>query len=81
MEEVSLVYSANEMEHWAKQGKFNNPPRSYDFITQTDTVILQPDQKCELLFKFQTFREVSHALDIPSSSEVIRQRNVRIVLT
>ena len=32
MEEVSLVYSANEMEHWAKLGKMKQP-RSYDFIT------------------------------------------------
>ena len=48
-------------------------------ITSTDTVILGPGQQCELLFKFQTFREVSHAMNIQSSNEIIKQRNIRII--
>ena len=50
-QEVSMVYSSHELEHWVKEGKMAKPA-SYDFITSTDTAILGPGQKTELLFKF-----------------------------
>jgi len=40
-QEVSMVYSSHELEHWVKEGKMAKPA-SYDFITSTDTAILGP---------------------------------------
>jgi hypothetical protein len=72
-EEVTMVYSAHEFEHWVKQGKVKKP-LSYDMITSIDTVLLNPGQKIDLLFKFQTFREVSHNVNVVASPDVIKQR-------
>ena len=77
-QEVSMVYSQVELEHWARK-EIIRKPQSFDFITSTDTIILQPSQRIELLFKFQTFREASLDPNVLSSIDVIKQRSVRIV--
>jgi hypothetical protein len=79
-EEVTLVYSQHELQHWANQGKIRslNNTRS---IASPDTVLLDAGQSVELLFKFQTFREVSHSHLTAASNEIIKQRNVKLVVT
>lgn len=44
-------------------------------------VELQPKQKYELLFKFQTFREVTHSNKISASTEFIKQRHAKIEIS
>jgi hypothetical protein len=52
-----MVYSAHEFEYWANRGEVRRP-NSFEFLVSTDTIILAPGENVELLFKFQTFREV-----------------------
>lgn len=47
-------------------------------ITQSDTILLEPEEQIELLFKFQSFREASKIAKI-STPEIIVQRSIRIL--
>jgi len=80
IEEVTLVYIPNEIEQWVKKGKVKKPS-SYDLITDTNTVCLPPGESVQLLFKFQTFRDVSHSTQVPASDNIIKQRSVRLVVS
>ena len=74
---MQLVYSPHEFEHWYKQGKISKPVK-FDIITQTDTILLDPRQEVDLLFKFLTFRSASKTAKL-STHDTIVQRSIRIL--
>jgi hypothetical protein len=78
-EEVSFVHGAQELAHWVKQGKVSRP-ESYDCITSKDTIILNPGQKIDLLFKMRTYREVLSDVAEESSAAKVKQRFVKITI-
>ena len=45
-----MVYQVHELQHWEKHGKQKR--QQYDWITDKDTVLLPPDGKIDVLFKF-----------------------------
>ena len=56
--EISLVYSYEEMEYWAKLDKCKKHPNR-NTIKAMDTVHVEAGQTVELLFKCLTFRNVT----------------------
>ena len=74
--EVQLVSGASEMDHWVSLGKAQRYP-SDDSIIDGDTLFLQPGEYIELLFKFQTFREVDFEAKM-GSLDIIKPRQVKI---
>lgn len=75
-----MVHDPKEVEHWVLQKQVNRP-RNYNYIADKDLVILPPGEKIELLFKFLTFRDVSYDVNADSTAELIKERNVSIVMT
>ena len=73
--EITLVHSDTELRHWAKRGKCSDAHREINL----DTVILKPGEDVELLFKFLTFRDVSHGPIGVSGSEIVCARKCIIV--
>ena len=64
------------MDHWVSLGKASRYP-SDDSIIDGDTLCLNPGEYIDLLFKFQTFREVD--FDAPMNTlDVIKPRQVKI---
>jgi hypothetical protein len=76
IKEVQMVHQVHEHQHWEKLGKQKR--QQYDWITDKDTVLLPPDGKIDLLFKFQTTRDVSHSHLVKASCDIIKQRNIKI---
>ena len=74
--EVQLVHQVHELQHWEKLGKQKR--QQYDCITGPDAVLLPPGGKIDLLFKFQTTRDVSHSHLVKASCDIIKQRNIKI---
>ena len=77
-----MIYQKDELNHWVEQGKVE-PPRNRDFEyfdTHDGQYINLPPNGAELsvLFKFLSFRNVSHVEDVKKS---IKQRIVRIKFT
>lgn len=75
--EVQMVFSPKELEYWVKKGKVKRPA-SYECITKSDTVMLSPNQSVELLFKFQTHRDVDLSPNAIANAEYIKPRLVKI---
>lgn len=75
-DEVQLVHSSEEVEYWASLGKAKPYP-SKDCLQGPDLLILESGQTIELLFKFQTFRDVDDKVQ-RSSSDVIKTRKVEV---
>ena len=75
-----MVHDPKEVEHWVLQKQVSRP-RNYNYIADRDLVILPPGEKIELLFKFLTFRDVSYDVNVDSTAELIKERNVSIVMT
>lgn len=78
-DEVSLVYSWEEIQYWHSKGKASLYP-SESSIRQSDTLHLEPNQNCELLFKFITFRDTNEREKL-STKDIFKQREVEIVIT
>ena len=77
--EAQLVCSSHEVKFWAELGKAT--PYPHDFCIQgTDTLSLMPGEKIELLFKFQTFRDLNDLVQA-STADVIKERVVTISFT
>ena len=76
-QEVQVVTSALEIEHWVRKGKVKRPARN-DMIQENGNVLLGPGDKIDVLIKFLTFRDVSHNVNTQSSVDVVKQRNVKI---
>ena len=76
-QEVQVVSSALEFEHWVKRGKVKRPTRN-DMIQENGNVLLGPGEKIDILIKFMTFRDVSHNINTPASPDCVKQRNVKI---
>lgn len=55
--EVKMVSSQAEFQHWIDMKKCEQQPTHC--LTDKDTVLLQPTEKINLLFKFLTTREIS----------------------
>jgi hypothetical protein len=72
-----MVYSGIELEYWVKKGKVSKPG-SYDMIPEKNKVMLNPNEKIDILFKFLTFRDVSHSVNTQASPDIVKQRNVKI---
>lgn len=78
-EEVQMVYSGLEFEYWVKKGKVKKP-NTYDMVPEKNKVMLGPGEKLDALFKFLTFREVSHNVNTAASPDIVKQRNVKITI-
>jgi hypothetical protein len=74
-----MVANALEMEYWVKKGKVRKP-NSYEMIPEQGKVILGPGESIDILVKFLTFRDVSHNVNVAASPDVVKQRNVKIVV-
>lgn len=72
-----MVFSKQELDYWVGKKKVERPSR-YDCITNSDTVMLDPNQKIELLFKFHTHRDVDLSSQAVSTAEYIKPRLVKI---
>lgn len=70
-EEVSMVSNQVEYEFWVSKGKAKKP-KSYSCITNVNSVTLRANEKFDLLFKFMTYREVSHSHLVQSSGDLIK---------
>ena len=47
---------------------------------EKNKVMLGPGEKLDALFKFLTFREVSHNVNTAASPDIVKQRNVKITI-
>ena len=72
-----MISNQVEYEFYVSKGKVKKP-KSYGCITNLNSVTLRSNEKFDLLFKFCTFREVSHSHLVKSSGDLIKQRNVKI---
>mgnify|MGYP006954766482 FL=1 len=70
-QEVQVVSSALEFEHWVKRGKVKRPTRN-DMIQENGNVLLGPGEKIDILIKFMTFRDVSHNINTPASPDCVK---------
>ncbi len=59
--------------------KVSRPP-SFDAITRRGDILLKPNQKIDLLFKFLTKRESTLATNVEASKHIIRPRKIRIFI-
>lgn len=77
--EAQFVYSSQEVKFWAKLGKATAYP--HDCCVQgSDTVCLVPGEEIELLFKFQSFRDLDDEVET-STADVIKERTLTIYFT
>ena len=74
--EITLVHSDTELRHWAKLGKCKASGTSG---LNLDTVMLGAGEEIELVFKFLTFRDVSHGPISVSGPEIVCPRKCTIV--
>ena len=77
--EFKLVTESSEFTKWVSHGKVMRP-KNFDSITLGGDVMLEPNQKMDLLVKFLTTREVSFSKNILPSSYVIKPRKVKIYI-
>lgn len=77
--EAQLVCSAQEVRFWAKLGKATEYPHDC-CIQGADTLSLVPGEKVELLFKFQTFRDLNDQVET-STADVVKERVLTISFT
>lgn len=61
-QEIQVVTSALELEHWVRKGKAKRPARN-DMIQENGNVLLGPGDKIDILIKFLTFRDASHNIN------------------
>jgi len=67
------------MQYWVSKEKVMRPPK-FNAITLTGDVMLEPNEKMDLLVKFMTKREVSFSQNVYSSKYVIKPRKVKILI-
>ena len=75
--EIVLVHSDTELRYWAGRGKCKDSGSHREI--NLDTVMLRPGEDVELLFKFLTFRDVSHGPVSVSGPEIVCARKCTIV--
>jgi len=51
---------------------------SYGCFNDRETLILEAGETIELLFKFVTYREVSHEHNVESTPAIVKQRTIKI---
>ena len=76
-----MVTDKAEWRYWVSQGNCARPP-SYEIMTESGDLMLEPNQEVELLFKYLTLREVPVLID-PSSQPTqlfIRPRKLQVIV-
>ncbi len=80
--EFKLVTDKTEWRHWVSLNK-SAAPKSYDLMSETGDIDLGPNEECEILLKFLTFRDVPL---LPQDSNMyppqayIRPRKVNVIV-